>query len=188
MAKLYFRYGTMNCGKSTELLQTAYNYGDGAIILKPSIDTKAEDRVSSRLGIERKVDYLISPQDCIRFTINLDGVKCILVDEVQFLNKFQINDLLMIATVDDIPVICYGLRTDFGTEGFEGSTRLLQVAHSIEELKTICKCGIKAIFNMRLSNGEPTLLGESVLIDGSEDDITYEPVCAKCYGERLELY
>lgn len=157
MSKLYFRYGAMNSGKSTHLMQVAYNYeerGMKVVIIKPRIDNKGGDTLVSRLGVNRRVDLLVSDQDDI-FQIISNYIKennkidCILVDEVQFLRESQIDQLFEIAVKINIPIICYGLRTDFKRNGFEGSTRLLLLAHSIEEMKTICACGRKAIFNGR---------------------------------------
>lgn len=182
MSKIYFRYGAMNCGKSTALMQVAHNYeerGLKVILLKPEIDTKGANHVVSRLNISREVDYSIASNDKIKEVINLD-VDCILVDEVQFLSKEQVDELFEIAVTNDIPVICYGLRSDFLMNGFEGSTRLLEIAHSIEELKTICRCGRKATINGRKINGEFVFEGSQVAIDG-EDNITYESLCAKCF-------
>ncbi|MBR1413983.1 MAG: thymidine kinase [Bacilli bacterium] len=188
MAKLYFKYGAMNCGKTTILLQTAHNYeerGMKIIVVKPSKDLKAGDNIQSRLGAERKVDYLVKPDESILEIAkdNLD-VDCIFVDEVQFLEPKQIDELLKITIIYDIPVICYGLRTDFKTNGFPASTRLLEIAHKIEEIKTMCRCGAKAIFNARFVNGKLTNEGDQVAIDGF-DNVTYESMCPKCYYEAL---
>lgn len=190
MAKLYFRYGAMNCGKSTILLQVAFNYNERdmkVIILKPKIDTKADNKILGRIGISRKVDYLISSRDKIEKKINIIGVDAIIVDEAQFLTPKQVNELYRISKFADIPVLCYGLRCDFQMEGFPGSTRLLEIADTIEEIKTICKCGSKATQNMRLVNDEPVFTGNQVLIDGSKDDIMYISVCGKCYLKAKEL-
>lgn len=191
MAKLYFRYGAMNSGKSTQLLQTAHNYeerGMKPIIVKPAVDTKAQTRISSRIGVEREVDLLIGKKDDF-FKIVMDNYAdsdCILVDEAQFLTREQADQCMKIAVGLDIPVICYGLRTDFLTNGFPGATRLLEIAHSIEEMKTVCKCGKKAIFNARFIDGTFTIDGGQVAIDG-EQNITYESMCAKCYEEQKSL-
>ena len=191
MAKLYFRYGAMNSGKSTQLLQTAHNYderGMKPIIVKPAVDTKAQTRISSRIGVEREVDLLIGKKDDF-FQIVMDNYAdsdCILVDEAQFLTREQADQCMKIAIGLDIPVICYGLRTDFLTNGFPGATRLLEIAHSIEEMKTVCKCGKKAIFNARFVDGTFTIDGGQVAIDG-EQNITYESMCAKCYEEQKTL-
>jgi thymidine kinase len=192
MAKLYFRYGAMNSGKSTSLLQAAYNYeerGHYVLLAKPAVDSKAGKAVLSRIGSSRDVDYLLSPTDSaydvfqihrseIQRTTGRD-ISCLLLDESQFLTETQINDLLRIAVLDDIPVICYGIRTDFQTAAFPGSRRLLEIAHSLEELKTICRCGRKAVFNARLADGKFVFDGAQVAIDGVE--VTYESMCAKCY-------
>lgn len=188
MSKLYFRYGAMNSGKSTHLMQVAHNYeerGMRVILIKPSTDKKGGDKLVSRLGVERKVDILcekkmdiyeeIKKWQEVKFKID-----CILVDEVQFMTKEQVDQLFKIAVVIDIPVICYGLRTDFMMEGFEGSTRLLLLAHSIEEMKTICKCGRKAILNGRKINDEFVFEGEQVAIDNI-DNVQYESLCGHCY-------
>ena len=189
MKKLYFKYGAMNSGKTTILLQTAHNYeerGMKVLILKPLQDLKAEDKVSSRLGIERKVDYLISKEDSILEKIkNEKNISCILVDEAQFLEPCQVDELLQITILYDIPVICYGIRTDFKTKGFPGSIRLLEIAHKIEEMRTICRCGNKATFNARFVRGQLVHEGVQVAIDGL-DNVTYEALCPACYYQNIK--
>lgn len=190
MAKLYFKYGAMNSGKTALLLQAAYNYeqrGMKTLVLKPAIDTKGGDYIVSRIGLERKIDHSIKKDEDIYSYLknNISGIACIFVDEVQFLSKNQVEDLLQIVVDFDIPIICYGLRTDFKTEGFEGSTRLLEIAHSIEELKTICECGRKAIFNCRKVNGCFTFSGSQVAIDEG-GIVTYDSLCPRCYYEKLK--
>ena len=188
MSKLYFRYGAMNSGKSTNLMQVAHNYeerGMKVVLIKPSTDKKGGDKLVSRLGVERRVDLLINDEQNIYEEIKKwEEIKykidCILVDEVQFLKSHQIDELFEIAVCLDIPVICYGLRTDFKMKGFEGSTRLLLLAHSIEELKTICKCGKKAILNGRKINDKFVFEGEQVAIDNI-DNVEYESLCGHCY-------
>lgn len=190
MAKLYFRYGAMNSGKSTILIQVAHNYeerGMKVLLMKPGIDTKGDDKVVSRVGIERIVDHIITEEENIFDYYKqkvTDEIACIIVDEAQFLKRKQVDELMQIVVNYNIPVICYGLRTDFMTNGFEGSTRLLEIAHSIEEIKTICRCGSKAIFNCRMINGIPVFSGNQVEIDNNKE-VTYESVCPKCYYERL---
>ncbi|MDY6055995.1 thymidine kinase [Micrococcus sp.] len=214
MAKLYFRYGAMNSGKSTGLLQAAFNYeerGQRVLLAKPQVDTKGEADVVSRLGVTRPVDFLIphgvsvlelfrrhaAVEDPDALVDHVDGpvppVACLLVDEAQFLEPGQVDDLLRIAVLDGVPVLAYGIRTDFRTRSFPGSARLLEVAHSLEELKTICRCGRKAVFNTRAvtdaGTGERRFVfeGDQVAIDGVE--VTYESLCASCYlresGGRL---
>jgi thymidine kinase len=195
MSKLYFRYGAMNCGKSTNLLQVAYNYeerGMKVMLLKPKTDLKGADTVVSRLGFARQVDLWLRPEasvkDEVKVWIDRNGrVDCILADEVQFFKRNQIDDLFEIAVKNGIPVICYGLRTDFRMNGFEGSERLLLLAHSIEELKTICTCGKKALLNGRKINGEFVFEGEQVAIDGL-DQVEYQSLCPKCYFELRDAY
>ncbi len=216
MAKLYFRYGAMNSGKSTALLQAAYNYeerGQRVLLAKPEIDTKGADQISSRLGVDRTVDFLIGAEDDVRCLFNVQrermrervedalipessdtgarpDIACLLIDEAQFLTPTQVDDLLRIVVQDRIPVLAYGIRTDFQTRAFPGSERLLELAHSLEELKTICRCGRKALFNARLVGGRFVFDGDQVAIDEmSAERVTYESMCAECYlresGGRL---
>lgn len=190
MAKLYFRYGSMNSGKSTILMQVAHNYeerGMNVTVLKPKIDTKAESRIQSRIGLEREVDHLVDKdEDLFEYFNNLqEKPNAIIIDEAQFLEPKQVDDLMLIVVNLNIPVICYGLRTDFQTKGFPGSTRLLEIAHTLEEMKTICRCGAKAMFNQRMVNGKPVYEGDQVAIDG-KDTVTYEAVCPKCYLKAKE--
>jgi len=192
MAKLYFRYGAMNSGKSTALLQAAYNYeerGQKVLLAKPRIDTKGEQLIVSRLGVTRQVDFTIGPdadvyalfqreREAVIRTAARD-VSCLLLDESQFFSPQQVDDLLRIAIREDIPVLAYGIRTDFQTAAFPGSRRLLEIAHSLEELKTICRCGRKAVFNARTIGGVFVFDGDQVAIDGA--DVTYESLCGACY-------
>jgi len=212
VAKLYFRYGAMNSGKSTGLLQTAYNYeerGQRVLLIKAVVDTKGEDSVVSRLGVSRRVDLLVDADDDLRALVRqraLAGAQpvcdaggtqweavslrevldCVLIDEAQFLTALQVDQLMEIALIDDVPVLAYGIRTDFRTVSFPGSRRLLEIAHSLEELKTICRCGRKAIFNARKVGESFVFDGDQVAIDSGE--VTYESLCGKCYlaaGGRL---
>jgi thymidine kinase len=213
VAKLYFRYGAMNSGKSTALLQAAFNYeerGQHVLLAKPEIDTKEADHISSRLGVTREVDFLIGPDADLRTlfaehrtramaaasdTLLPDAeeprdVACLLIDEAQFLTRDQVDDLLRIAVMEGVPVLAYGIRTDFQTQAFPGSRRLMELAHSLEELKTICRCGRKAIFNARLVGGRFVFDGDQVAIDElTTERVTYESMCAQCYltesGGRL---
>lgn len=195
MSKLYFRYGAMNCGKTTNLVQVAHNYeerGMKVLVIKPQTDTKGGRKIVSRIGVERNVDMLLPGDKDIYNEVNLwikenGKIDCILADEVQFFKKEQIDQLFEIAVKMDIPVICYGLRTDFQMQGFEGSARLLLIAHSIEELKNICRCGKKALLNGRKVNGRFVFEGEQVAID-KENNIEYEALCPKCYFEYREEY
>lgn len=188
MAKLYFRYGAMNSGKTTALIQVAHNYkerGMESLLLKPGIDSKGSDSLISRLDISRNVDILVRKDHDLYHLLEQEKQKraklaCILVDEAQFLTKEQVTQLFEVAVVLNIPVICFGLRTDFQMEGFEGSKQLLLLAHSLEELKTICKCGRKAVANTRKIDGKFVFTGDQVAIDG-ENNVEYESLCAQCY-------
>lgn len=174
----------MNAGKSTALLQVAYNYkerGQRSIIAKPSVDTKSPE-VLSRLNISAKVDWSVNPEHhLIKDFLDkeTEKVDCILVDEAQFLEPQQIEQLFFIAVMKNIPVLAYGIRSDFQTNAFPGSARLFELAHSIEEMKTICRCGAKAMFNGRKINGEFVSEGEQVAIDGQQ--ASYESLCGKCF-------
>ncbi|HWR84604.1 MAG TPA: thymidine kinase [Rhodoglobus sp.] len=187
MAKLYFRYGAMNSGKSTALLQAAFNYeerGQRVLLAKPAIDTKGDGEIVSRLGVTRPVDFTIGPDEDLyeafqRHRRGQRPVSCLLIDEAQFLSEQQVDDLLRIAILDGVPVLAYGIRTDFQTVAFPGSRRLLEVAHSLEELKTICRCGRKAVFNARTVDGAFVFDGDQVAIDGK--DVGYESLCGACY-------
>lgn len=183
MAKLYYRFGAMNSGKSTALLQVAHNYrerGQRVIIAKPTIDTKSP-AVLSRLNISEPVDWSIGSDEKVYDF--LDGetsrVDCILVDEAQFLSPSQVDEFFHITVMRNIPVLAYGIRGDFLTAAFPGSARLMEVAHTMEELKTICRCGRKAMFNGRKVDGKFTSHGNQVAIDGQ--DAEYEALCGECY-------
>ncbi|MBS6364595.1 MAG: thymidine kinase [Actinomycetaceae bacterium] len=186
MAKLYFRYGAMNSGKSTALLQVAYNYeerGQHVLVIKPRVDVRGNDTVVSRLGVTRSVDVLLDSTDdvfeALEATGRMASTSAILVDEAQFLTPRQVDDFLRVAVMDGIPVLAYGIRTDFRTNAFPGARRLLEISHSLEELKTICRCGKKAVFNGRIVNGSFIFDGGQVAIDGV--DSGYESLCARCY-------
>ena len=197
MSKLYFRYGAMNSGKSTALLQAAYNYEERSqhvLLAKPAIDSKGDRKIVSRLGVTREVDFLVEPKDNLRELFkshrtnqqNGKEIACLLIDEAQFLTPDQVDQALELAVLDKVPVLAYGIRTDFQTKSFPGSRRLLEIAHSLEELKTICRCGRKAMFNGRVINGSFTFDGEQVAIDG--DQVSYESLCASCYLEKKQIF
>jgi len=198
MSKLYFRFGAMNSGKSTALLQAAFNYEERSqhvLLAKPAVDSKGDRSIVSRLGVEREVDFLVRPQDSLRQLFHhyrqefqnrtSKPIACLLIDESQSLTEKQVDEALEIAVLDDIPVLAYGIRTDFQTKSFPGSRRLMEIAHSLEELKTICRCGRKAMFNGRVLNGKFIFDGEQVAIDG--DQVTYESLCAACYLEKKSV-
>ncbi|MDD5856930.1 MAG: thymidine kinase [bacterium] len=195
MAKLYFRYGAMNSGKTTALLQVAFNYkerGMRVLILKPSIDTKGSDCIVSRLGVRCKVDQLVTPEMNIIELVRADcaahgAPACVLCDESQFFTAEQAEQLFLVTVDLNIPVICYGLRADFMTRGFPGSTRLLELAHTIEEMKTICACGRKATCNGRKINGEYVFEGDQVAID-MQRDVEYQSLCPQCWYREYRNY
>ena len=182
----------MGYGKTMQLLQVAFNYeerGHKVCVIKPATDTKNGTKLLTRIGPERETDF------CFDRKINLydkikheyKDVQCILVDESQFLTKDQVNQLMQVTIDLDIPVMCYGLRLNFRREdgGFEGATRLLQIAHDIEEIKTICECGKKATYNARFLNGKLVADGPDVLIDGTSS-IEYRAICPACYEKHLK--
>jgi thymidine kinase len=188
MAKLYFRYGAMNSGKSTAVLQVSHNYeerGMNVLLIKPATDTKGNNQIISRLGAQRTVDILATPDIDLEKAIkrwhkDIEPIGCVITDEAQFFTPSQIDQLMAVAVIHDIPVINYGIRTDFQTKLFPGSVRLMELSHSLEELKTICRCGKKAIFNGRKVDGKFIFTGDQVAIDG-EKSVEYESLCAKCY-------
>ncbi len=178
------------------MLQAAYNYeerGQQVLLSKPQIDTKGDSDIVSRLGVRRPVDFTISPDDDLwdlfaqqRHNVEKatgKPVSCLLVDEAQFLTEGQVDDLLRIAILGDVPVLAYGIRTDFQTVAFPGSRRLLEISHSLEELKTICRCGRKAVFNTRTVAGEYIFDGDQVAIEDGVD-VVYVSLCGACYLEE----
>lgn len=188
MAKLTFFYSSMNSGKSSHLLQLAYNYEENNLkpfVIKPEIDKKGDNKIVSRIGLEREVDALLS-KDADVLDVIPEQCDVIVVDEAQFLTTLQVDTLYWVSKMNNIPVICYGLRTDFQMNGFEGSTRLLEIADNLEEMKTLCAhCGAHmATNNLRLINGKPTFHGDQVAIDGI--DAEYKPVCGECMIKLME--
>ena len=175
MAKLYFRYGAMGSSKSANAVMVRFNYlerGQNCVMLKPRLDTRDGERVvMSRCGLNAPC-YYVEELDSLK----LDGVKCVIVDEAQFLTKAQVEKLVSIADEMDIPVIAYGLRADFRGELFEGSYWLLAWADSIEEIKTVCWCGKKATYNARLLGGKVIKTGEQIVLGGNE---SYVALCRK---------
>jgi thymidine kinase len=186
MAKLYFRYGTVSSAKTLNLLAVAHNYrqqNKRVLLLKPAIDTRfGRDVIKTRAGLEAEADMLV-PDDGEWNFPDMAGVVCFLVDEAQFLPAHFVDRLHSIAHGNPgVPVICYGLRTDFRRQLFPASQRLMELADSVEEIKTICHyCLRKAVFNLKLLNGKPTLCGPSVELGAEEK---YLPVCAACYDAQ----
>lgn len=185
MAKLYFYYSTMNAGKSTALLQAAHNYserGMRTMLFTARIDDRAGGKIASRIGIGTEAELFDSATD---FWVKcaLSKVHCILVDEAQFLSSDQVKQLCRVVDEAEIPVMCYGLRTDFRGELFPGSARLLAWADTLAELKTICVCGRKATMVVRVApSGAVERAGAQVEIGGND---RYVPLCRKHFSESL---
>ncbi len=182
-AKLHFRYASMNAGKSTQLLQIAHNYGESdrqVMLFTAAIDHRAGTGViASRLGAESPALTFDALTDFSAHTDRYDGVSCILIDEAQFLTRAQVQQLHRVAAVGNVPVMCFGLRTDFQGEPFEGATHLLALAEDIQEIKAICACGRKSTMNMRMdADGLRVTDGDQVLIGGNN---RYRQVCARCF-------
>lgn len=190
MAKLYFYYSSMNAGKSTTLLQSSYNYQErqmNTLVYTAAIDNRfGEAKVTSRIGISQEALVFTTHSNLyeqIKQQVQQQPLHCILVDEAQFLTKSQVYQLSDVVDKLHIPVLCYGLRTDFQGELFEGSRYLLAWADQLEELKTICYCGRKANFVLRLSkSGEVIQAGEQIQIGGND---SYLSVCRRHYKERM---
>ena len=190
MAQLYFKYGAMGSSKTANALMARFNYeerGQETLLVKPRLDTRDGDHmVYSRIGLKHPCIYF----DEMRAMADADLQRyaCIIIDEAQFLTKDEVYYLVHLVDDCGIPVICYGLRSDFSLKGFPGSTRLLELAHTIEEMKTICTCGRKATCNCRKVNGRFVFEGEQVAID-LENDVQYVSMCPQCYfRERSAFY
>ena len=185
MAKLYFKYGAMGSSKTAQALITKYNYEENDLsvwLLKPSADTRdGQTILRSRIGLEAAVEIVPPETDILRLFRDTRLGKCdvIIVDECQFLTREQIDQLRAIVDEHNIPVMCFGLRTDFQTKLFPGSRRLMEVADTIQEIKTICDCGAKATVNARIDgNGHIVTQGEQVVLGGND---SYIAMCHKCY-------
>lgn len=185
MAKLYFKYGTMGSSKTAQALMTKFNYeqnGMKVLLLKPVIAIRDENKVKSRIGLESDCN-LVSPKDYLNIS-DLSNYNVIIVDEAQFLTEAQVDDLRIAVDTLNIPVFCYGLRTNFQTHLFEGSRRLFEIADSIEDIKNICSCGNKAIFNARVDeNGKLIDIGDPI----EKEVFKYVPVCSSCYRKMKEV-
>lgn len=186
MAKLFFRYGTMNSGKSLDLLKVCYNYEENnstALILTSVIDDRyGKNIVKSRTGLERPA-ISIKAEDDVYWLINEQSIlpDIVLIDEVQFLNKEHIYQIAQIVDIMDIPVICYGLRSDFTGAPFEASSVLMGIADTLEEMKTICsECKIKkSVINAKFKENLLITDGAQIEVGGNDK---YRPLCRKCYN------
>ena len=186
MAKLYFNYGAMSAGKTIDVITTAYKYnsrGMRALLIKPSTDTKGNNKVTSRIGMEKEVDILLRPEDSLIDCIKkYDNTTCLVIDEAQFLTEKQVFELVIITKMLEIPAVCFGLKVDFKGNLFPGSEALIRYADSLKEMVAICDCGKKARFNARKINGEYVFDGNQVLIGADE---SYDPLCEKCFLEKV---
>ncbi|MFY7930477.1 MAG: thymidine kinase [Oligoflexus sp.] len=186
MAKLYFRYGAVGSAKTLNLLAVAHAYRQQekrVFLIKPSLDTRfGEVEIRSRAGLMQEADLLVGRETVLDLDA-LQGYHCILVDEAQFLEPRMIEELRRVTQALDIPVICYGLRTDFRTQLFPGAKRLMELADTIEEVKTTCAfCNRKAVFNLKLLGGTPTHEGPTVDLGAEEK---YLPACSLCYDRAF---
>ena len=184
MAKLYFKYGAMGSSKTAQALITKYNYEENDLkvwLIKPSADTRdGAEILRSRIGLEAQVEVIPPGVDIYARFLggNARRSDVIIVDECQFMTEKQIDQLRAIVDEHNIPVICFGLRTDFQTKLFPGSRRLMEVADTIQEIKTICDCGAKATVNARVNAGYIVTEGAQVVLGGND---SYIAMCHKCY-------
>lgn len=188
MAKLYFRFGTVGSAKTLNLLAVAHNYrqqGKRVLLVKPELDTRfGRENIKSRAGLEMAADILVTATTNLLLQ-DYEGIDCILIDEAQFLASHIIEQLREITLFHNIPVICYGLRTDFRTELFEGTKRLMELADSIEEVKATCHfCNKKSIVNLKHVDGVASLDGPTVQLGAEEK---YFPACFGCYSKQINI-
>lgn len=187
MAKLYFRYGAVGSAKTLNLLAVAHNYRQQdkrILLIKPALDIRfGKNRIKSRAGLENEADILVDEKTNL-LQLHFKEIDCLLVDEVQFIPSSVIDQLRIISNEKNIPVICYGLRTDFRTHLFEGSRRLMELADSIEEVKSTCHfCNKKAIMNLKHVNGRAVIDGPSIELGAEEK---YFPACYTCYTDQIK--
>ena len=188
MAKLYFKYGAMGSSKSANALITKFNYEERGMrvwLIKPSTDTRdGAGIIASRIGLSAKADIISHDESIIALLDRMSGIDVIITDECQFFTPEQIDELREIVNFRNIPVLCFGLRTDFMTHLFLGSGRLLEIADSITEIKTICSCGAKAIVNARIdSDGHVITSGSQVFLGGND---SYVAMCHKCWSRAIK--
>lgn len=187
MAKLYFKYGAMGSSKSAQALITQFNYeelGMSVWLIKPSIDTRdGAEIIKSRIGIERSAHVITPEMDIAKEYKKLGRKDVIIADEAQFFTPEQIDQLRKLVDDEDIPVLCFGLRTDFLTNFFPGAKRLMEIADSITEIKTVCACGRKATVNARIdSYGRVITEGDQVLLGGND---SYIAMCHRCWKKKI---
>ena len=187
MAKLYFKYGAMGSSKSAQALIAAFNYeeqGMSVWLIKPSVDDRdGADIVKSRIGLSRRARVISPEEDIVEAWHSAGRRDVIIADEAQFLSPAQIDGLRSIVDLEDIPVLCFGLRTDFLTKFFPGSLRLMELADSITEIKTVCRCGSKATVNARIdAGGHIVTEGAQVMLGGND---SYIAMCHRCWKRRI---
>ena len=188
MAKLYFKYGAMGSSKSAQALTTKFNYEEKGMtvwLIKPGTDTRdGADIIKSRIGLSQKAQIIAPDEDIIEAYKNTGNYDVIIADEAQFLTPNQIEQLRKLVDEEDLPVLCFGLRTDFLTHFFPGAQRLMELADSITEIKTICECGSKATVNARIDeNGKIVTKGSQVMLGGND---SYTAMCHKCWTDRIK--
>ncbi len=187
MAKLYFKYGAMGSSKSAQALITKFNYeeqGMSVWLIKPSVDTRdGADVIRSRIGLANKAQIITPEQDIIAAYRAAGRYDVIIADEAQFFTPEQIDQLRALVDEDDLPVLCFGLRTDFLTHFFPGARRLMELADSITEIKTICTCGRKATVNARIDEtGRVITEGAQVMLGGND---SYVAMCHSCWKRKI---
>ncbi|MDY4488006.1 MAG: thymidine kinase [Candidatus Limivicinus sp.] len=187
MAKLYFKYGAMGSSKSAQALITQFNYeelGMSVWLIKPSTDTRdGADIIRSRIGLERRARVITPEQDICEEYRREGKHDVIIADEAQFFTPEQIDQLRYLVDTEDLPVLCFGLRTDFLTHFFPGARRLMELADSITEIKTVCACGRKATVNARIDRqGRIITQGDQVLLGGND---SYVAMCHKCWKQKI---
>ncbi len=187
MAQLYYRYSTMNAGKTLEVIKVAYNYeerGKNVLTLVPRTDTRyGSGAITSRVGVQREAMVISDDTNILELFLRENGkreIDCVLVDECQFLKKHHVLELAEIVDSCDVPVLCYGLKNDFRNELFEGSYNLLVYADKIEEIKTICWCGRKATMVARIVDGKMVREGKQIMVGGND---LYVSLCRKHYND-----
>ena len=188
MAKLYFKYGAMGSSKSAQALITQFNYeelGMTVWLIKPSVDTRdGADVIRSRIGLERTAQIITPEQDIVEEYKRAGKCDVIISDEAQFFTPAQIDQLRTLVDEEDVPVLCFGLRTDFLTHFFPGAQRLMELADSITEIKTVCACGRKATVNARIDGrGHIVTEGSQILLGGND---SYVAMCHKCWKEKIK--
>ena len=188
MAKLYFKYGAMGSSKSANALIAKFNYEERDMkvwLIKPSVDNRdGESKVRSRIGLEAEADVIYPADDVAELYKTKSGIDVVIADECQFFTEDQIDQMRYLVDNFDLPVMCFGLRTDFRTKLFPGSRRLFELADSITEIKTICDCGAKATVNARIApDGRVITSGQQVFLGGND---SYVAMCHKCYKKHIE--